>query len=84
MATRATTNIKRRLYQIAIRATAAFSIPADAAAWTTFLGTFTEVGYVRRGSIDGTSHVTWCKSGRADSEVAAGADVKRRCRWRDQ
>ena len=31
MATRATTNIKRRLYQIAIRAANTFAVPADAA-----------------------------------------------------
>ena len=54
MATRATTNIRRRLYQIAIRAANTFAVPADAAAWTTLVGTFTEVGYVRRGSIEGS------------------------------
>lgn len=54
MATRATTNIKKRLYQIAYRDTEAYAEPADAAAWTTFLGTFTQVGYVRRSDIEGS------------------------------
>jgi len=52
MATRATTNIKRRLYQAAYRATASFSVPADASAWTTLLGTFTQFGYIARPSLE--------------------------------
>jgi hypothetical protein len=53
MATRATTDIKRRLYQVAQRATTTFSTPAASSDWTTLLGTFTSVGYVRRSSIEG-------------------------------
>jgi hypothetical protein len=51
MATRGTTGIKRRLYQVAQRATTTFATPADAAAWTALLATFTEVGYVQRPSL---------------------------------
>jgi len=54
MPTRATTNIKRRLYQVAYRAATTFAVPGSAAAWTTLKGTFTEAGYVRRSSIDGS------------------------------
>jgi len=54
MPTRATTNIKRRLYQVAYRPTEAFAIPADASEWATLLATFDPVGYVRRSSIDGS------------------------------
>jgi len=54
MPTRATTNIKRRLYQVAYRATEAFAVPADAAEWATLLATFDPIGYVRRSSIDGS------------------------------
>jgi len=54
MPTRATTNIKRRLYQVAYRAAEAFAVPADASEWATLLATFDPVGYVRRSSIDGS------------------------------
>lgn len=52
MATRATTNIKRRLYQVAYRPTTTFSVPANVSAWNDLLATFTQLGYVSRPSLE--------------------------------
>jgi len=52
MPTRSTANIKRRLYQIAFRLPAAFTVPPNLSAWNTFISTFAQVGYVRRSSIE--------------------------------
>lgn len=51
MATRANTNIKKRRYRVLYRVTAAYTEPVDAAAFTTFLATFTELGYCEDKSI---------------------------------
>jgi hypothetical protein len=50
--TRATTNIKRRLYQIAFRLPQSFTVPTDLSEWNIFITTFAQIGYVRRQSID--------------------------------
>lgn len=42
---RTLSNIKKRHYRILHRTPESFSIPADAAAFSTFLATFTELGY---------------------------------------
>jgi hypothetical protein len=52
MATRATTNIKRRLYQVMQRATASFAAPSASSDWTALKATFSEVGYVQRPSLN--------------------------------
>lgn len=52
MPTRSTTNIKRRLYQLAFRIPQSFAVPADLSEWGTFLSTFAQIGYVRRSSIE--------------------------------
>ncbi|MCA9400724.1 MAG: hypothetical protein KC713_03795 [Candidatus Omnitrophica bacterium] len=52
MPTRSTTNIKRRLYQIAFRLPQSFVAPTDLSEWGTFLSTFAQIGYVRRSSIE--------------------------------
>jgi len=49
---RTTANIKRRHYRVLHRTPEAFSQPADAAAFTTFLATFTELGYADGASIE--------------------------------
>ncbi len=40
-------NIKKRHYRVLHRSPASFSVPASAAEFATFLGTFTELGYCR-------------------------------------
>lgn len=45
MATRTTAEIKKPHYRVLFRTPAAFSAPGDAAAFATFLATFTEAGY---------------------------------------
>lgn len=40
-------NVLKRHYRVMHRSPAAFSVPADAAAFATFLATFTELGYAR-------------------------------------
>lgn len=40
-------NVLKRHYRVLHRAAAAYTQPADAAAFTTFLATFTELGYCR-------------------------------------
>jgi len=42
---RTSANVKKAYYRVLHRAPAAFSQPADAAAFATFLGTFTELGF---------------------------------------
>ncbi|WP_456408931.1 hypothetical protein [Caldithrix abyssi] len=49
---RTLTNIKRRHYRVLHRDPAAFSVPATAADFDTFLATFTELGYCEGGSIE--------------------------------
>ena len=49
MATRATTNIKIPHYRLLYRTAASFTEPATEGDWTTFLATFTEIGYARKG-----------------------------------
>lgn len=52
MPTRSTTNIKRRLYQIAFRLPQSFVAPETLTEWGIFLSTFAQIGYVRRSSIE--------------------------------
>jgi len=54
MATRATTGIKRRGYQVLTRdvIAGAGDVPADLTAWTTFLGTFTDLGFHQLDTLD--------------------------------
>lgn len=48
---RSLANIKKPHYRVLYRDPAAFTIPGDLAAWSTFLGTFTELGYCEDKSI---------------------------------
>ncbi len=48
---RTTDNIKKHHPRVLCRATAAFTEPASASAFTTFLATFAELGYSRNNSI---------------------------------
>lgn len=47
MPARATANIEKRHYRVMHRTPAAYTQPADAAAFTTFLATLSELGYCR-------------------------------------
>lgn len=47
-------NIKKRHYRMLHRTPDTFSIPADAAAFATFLATFTELGYCRDKTLKST------------------------------
>ena len=47
-------NIQKRHYRVLHRAAAAYTEPADAAAFATFLATFTELGYCRDKTIKST------------------------------
>lgn len=67
MPTRVKTSIKKRRYRLLFRTAATFTQPTTAAEWTTFLATFTELGYARDKSIKFE-----CK--RADSEVVDEGD----------
>ena len=59
---RNTANIEKRRYRILHRTPAAYTQPADAAAFTTFLGTFTELGYCK----DKTINLTFEKGEEAE------------------
>lgn len=52
MATRATTNIVKRNYKAMYRDPDTVAAPADAAAWSTLLATFTDFGYFRKSSLE--------------------------------
>lgn len=69
MATRALTNILRRSYRWMYRTTATAAAPADLAAWTTMLGTFTELGYTRKGD-------TVANINKGDTEILDDDKVK--------